>query len=87
MCFRGNVLGAEVAARASSLSAVSDVAVRQPVIGCVVREGVAVEARQPLAGAEPQEAPRVAHDLVDLVVRQAIGGSVSLQRQALGVDW
>ena len=57
---------------------------RQPFIRAVVGELVAVEARQPLLGAEPEEAARVADDLVDDIVRQPVGGGVSLERRALG---
>jgi hypothetical protein len=40
-------------------------------------------ARQAFAGAEPKKAARVTHDLVDDVIRQAVGNRVRLEWQAL----
>ena len=57
---------------------------RQPLFRAVVVERIAVEARQPVSRAEPEKAARVAHDFVDNVVRQTVGGGESLERQPLG---
>ena len=56
---------------------------RQPVIGRVTGEAIAVKARQSVVSAEPQEPTRVAHDAIDLVLDQAIGSSVGLDWQPL----
>ena len=57
---------------------------RQTLVDSVVREGVTVKAGKAFARAEPEEAARVADDLVDDVVRQPVGHRVRLEGQSLG---
>ena len=66
---------------AARLEKVVDRRVRQPLIDAVIRERVAVKARQPFVGAEPKKAVRVAHNLIDDVVRQTVGDRVSFEWQ------
>jgi len=59
---------------------------RQSLINPVIGKRVAVKPRQSFAGTEPKETVRVAHDLIDDVIREAVGDRISFQRQAFGTD-
>jgi len=67
---------------AGEFQKVIDGRVRQTLFDAVIRKRVAVESRQTFAGTEPKEAARIAHDLVDVVVGQAVSDSVRLEREA-----
>jgi hypothetical protein len=58
----------------------------QAVLRTIVGKRVSVEPRQTVSRAEPEEAVRVVHDLIDDVMRQTIGGRVSLEWQTLARD-
>ncbi len=73
-----------VGAVAAALDQIVDGRVRQAVPLVVVVEAVAVEARQPVERAEPEEAARVAHDALHLIVRQPVGDRVPADRQLFG---
>ena len=60
--------------------------VGQALLDPEVGKRVAVEARQAFYGAEPQKAARIPHDAFDVVVREAVGGRVGLDRQTLGAS-
>ena len=72
-----------VGAVAAALDQLVDGRVRQAVLHAVVGEAVAVEAREPVHRAEPHEAARVLHYLVNLIVRQPVGNRVGSNRQVL----
>jgi hypothetical protein len=50
----------------------------------VAGEAMAIEAAEPIKSTEPQEAARIPVNSGDVVVRQAVGDRVSLDRQPLG---
>ena len=54
---------------------------RKPFIRAIVGEGVTVETRQSISGAEPKEASRVSDDTVDGIVREAVSGIVGFDGQ------
>ena len=62
---------------------VVDGRVRQALVRAVGGECVAVEACESFIGTKPQEAARIAHDLVNDVVRQPVSGCISLKGQPL----
>src|SRR5262249_278834 len=66
------------------LQQVSDLAVRQSLFDAIIGECVTIIPRQPIIGAKPQEAARIAHNPVDNVLRQAVSRGVDFDRQALG---
>jgi hypothetical protein len=55
---------------------------RQTLVDSIVRERVTVKTRKAFARAKPEEAARVAHNLVDDVIRQPVGHRVRLERQS-----
>src|ERR1700704_1766808 len=59
---------------------------RESLLGPKGDEGVAVEAREAVAGAEPEKAPGILYDTTDVVVRQTVSGREALDRQPLGPD-
>ena len=58
--------------------------VGQTVIGREIGEAIAVEPRDSIAGAEPQESVEVLLDLINGVSQQAVGGRISFYGKALG---
>jgi hypothetical protein len=50
-------------------------------VNSIIGERVAIESREPIAGAEPQKAARVLDDTLDGVSRQSVHGSVGPNRQ------
>ena len=58
---------------------------RQAIADAVVDEFVAVETRDSVVSAEPEEATRIGDNLVDAIAREAIGSSVRANRKLFGV--
>ena len=61
-----------------------DRSMRQSVTETVIYKFITVETRQAVAGAEPEIATRIGHDLVNVVARQTVGGRVSSDRKLFG---
>src|SRR5262245_61199655 len=78
---RGKQIGA-----GARFEKVVDDSVRKYVCHAVVGEAITVKTRNAFVRAKPDEAVRVLFDPVDIVTDQAIGDSIVLYRQLLGVD-
>ena len=87
---RRRVEAAEAACRRDPVLAISGLheiehaQARKAALTAEGREGITVEAAQPLLGAEPEEAVPVLDDAIDVVVGQTVGRRAAPDRKLLG---